>query len=82
MCQRSKLQNAFEIFVDRIEGRFAVCEMPDETMCDIDLSAMPDDVKERDRFLVRLGTKGNIEIINKICPKKSEHTLPVRLIRF
>lgn len=35
-----------EIVVDRIEGGFAVCEMPDETEQTIPLSSLPQGVKE------------------------------------
>lgn len=35
-----------ELVVDRIEGEFAVCEMPDETEQAISLSSLPEGVKE------------------------------------
>lgn len=35
-----------EIVVDRIEGEFAVCEMPDEREKAIPLSSLPEGVKE------------------------------------
>ena len=35
-----------ELVVDRIEGEFAVCELPDETEQKILLSLFPDGVKE------------------------------------
>jgi len=35
-----------EFVIDRIEGEFAVCEMPDETEKTIPLSLLPDGVKE------------------------------------
>ena len=33
------------IIIDRIEGKFAVCEMPDGSMCDIPLRQLPKGAK-------------------------------------
>ena len=83
MCQNGKLPNAFVIFVDRIEGKYAVCEMPDETMCDIEISRFPGNVKERERFLVSINSAGNFEIINRlIVVPENKPILPKKLIRF
>ncbi|WP_455662206.1 DUF3006 domain-containing protein [Pradoshia sp.] len=47
------------LIVDRIEGDLAVCEKSDKTMVDIELTQLPDDVKEGD---VLIEKDGNYEL--------------------
>ena len=37
-----------EYIVDRIEGDFAICEMSDKTMAEIQLNLLPENIKEGD----------------------------------
>ncbi len=77
--------NPFVICVDRIEGKYAVCELPDETMCDIDKDLFPSNMKEKERYKVRINNSGNIEVLEKVdstIPESARHKLPPRFIRF
>jgi hypothetical protein len=47
------------LIVDRIEGNLAVCEKSDKSMVDIELTKLPDDVKEGD---VLIEKDGNYEL--------------------
>lgn len=75
----------FDIIVDRIEGNYAICEMPDETMCDIELSSFSDIPKDRERYKVFVDTKGNVIVAHRIekeIPDENRHKLSNRFIRF
>ena len=47
------------LIVDRIEGDLAVCEKSDKTMVDIELTQLPEDVKEGDILIEK---DGNYEL--------------------
>ena len=73
----------FSIFVDRVEGKFAICEMPDESICDIEIEAFPQKPRDRERYIASLNSKGNIEIIRKADPVTIQKSkLSAKLIRF
>ena len=85
MMQTDKCTNTFVIIVDRVEGKFAVCELPDDTICDIDISRFPGVVSDRERYEVRINPSGNIDVLRKyeaIIKSEERHKLPGRLIRF
>lgn len=37
-----------KVVIDRFEGGFAVCEKPDKSMLDVEMSKLPPNVKEGD----------------------------------
>ena len=73
----------FNAIVDRIEGNYAVCEMPYETMVDIELSKISFEIKENDRLYIEFDEFGNVKTVIKI-PKKNivKRILKPRFIRF
>jgi len=76
----------FEIFVDRVEGKFAVCEFPDGNMKDICLSVFPCEVREKHRYRMRYDEKGKIQFVEKVISSQesisSKTRLPSRFLRF
>lgn len=80
---RENENKTFNAVVDRIEGSYAVCEMPYETMVDIEISKIPFLVKEGDRLLIERDEFGSLKVINKI-PKENfvKRVLKNRFIRF
>lgn len=73
-----------EIVVDRIEGEFAVCEMPDESEKEIPLSSLPDGVKEgsvlnfvNDSYVINKETekerrKSNFDLQSQLFKRKKK----------
>ena len=82
MKSNDKMANKFVIFVDRFEGNYAVCELPDETMCDVEKSLFPENVKERERFEVEVQSNGDFKVITKCQMASASNKLPSKLIRF
>lgn len=82
MCCMYQLPTIFTIFVDRIEGNYAVCELPDETMCDVSKDLFPEDLKEREKYQVEIQTNGEFRVIKKFEKSNSTRQLPSKLIRF
>ncbi|MBQ9267313.1 MAG: hypothetical protein IJ217_03420 [Clostridia bacterium] len=79
--------STFIIFVDRIEGDFAVCEFPDETMHDIHLAAFEEldtEVREREQYRVCLREEGKVEVLSKVflLPNTPQKKLSAKLVRF
>lgn len=77
-------EDIFSVIVDRIEGNYAVCEFPNSTMKDVELSTIPFEVNSRDVILVRYKEKGEIEFIS-VRPKIKENkkiSKLSKLIRF
>lgn len=73
--------NVFNIIVDRIEGDYAVCQFPDLSMKDIELSHIPFEVKSRDVIFSRYTDENKMEFISvKKCPKKIR--ISSKFIRF
>ena len=81
-------QTTFLIFVDRIEGDYAVCEFPKNEMRDVHVSAFQKsgiDLIERQRYLIRILDDGSVWVICKVyilpedSKKKQQST---KLIRF
>lgn len=71
----------FCVIIDRIEGNYAVCEFPDMSMRDIELSKIPFEVKEKNTLVVKTIGESDFEVICKkkvIVPKKRNP----RLTRF
>lgn len=60
----------FNIIIDRIEGNYAICEFPNESMQDIEISKIPFAIKPRDVILARYNDKNEIECIS--IKKKNE----------
>ena len=58
--------DSFQIFVDRIEGNYAICEFPDCSMKDIPLSFFQDDVLEQSRYQVFYKENGELEYLFRI----------------
>ena len=82
---QNSCQHDFIFIVDRIEGLFAVCELPDETICDIELSRFPWQPKDKEKYIGRVGIDGNIEVLDKVVvtiPESLKHKIPSRFIRF
>lgn len=77
------IEKNFNAIVDRIEGNYAVCEMPYETMVDIELSKIPFEVKESDHLYIEFDEFGNVKTVQKI-PKKNflKKILKPQFIRF
>jgi hypothetical protein len=76
-------ENTFVIIIDRIEGKYAVCEFPDETMCDIEKSIFPADIKDREKYDVTIDASGNIRVIKKHTETSNNvHRLSKKIIRF
>ena len=78
-------ERLFDIIVDRIEGNYAICEMPDETMCDIELSYFPDMPNDREWYKAFIDIMGNVNVVRKIVkeiPTEKKHKLSNRFIRF
>ncbi len=75
------------IFIDRIEGDYAVCEFPGEEMRDIHLDVFRSqnfEAHERERFQIEIHDNGEITIICKVhlLPESSKKKLNSKLIRF
>ena len=82
MEKNDKITNKFVVFVDRIEGNYAVCELPDETMCDVKKDLFPADLKERERYEVEVQATGDFKVIKKRSADIASCPLPSKLIRF
>jgi len=82
--------SAFQIFVDRIEEKFAVCEFPDDSMKDVPKEFFLDGLCEHSKYYVRYDNKGNLEYLFKVfyingnCEKSFNpiKKLQARFIRF
>ena len=75
--------NFFTIIVDRVEGKYAVCEFPDEKMRDILLSKFPCKVHEKEHYIAFVDYRGEMHIVQKCNkPKKPATKIPNKLIRF
>lgn len=74
---------SFKVVIDRIEGEFAVCEMPDLSMIDINLSLIPGLAKESDSLLIKISESNQIEVLS-IIPFKPKGKLKIRpkFVRF
>ena len=82
---RRMTQAVFDLIVDRVEGNYAICELPDETMCNIELTYFPEIPKDREWYKAFLDIMGNIRIVEKtvkVIPGEKKHKLSSRLIRF
>ena len=82
MCPIAKTGEEFVVFVDRIEGKYAVCELPDETMCDIERTKFPASLKEREKYIVMLSSYGDVIVLSRIVEMTKKPNLPNKLIRF
>ncbi len=84
MVNNCQSPNTFIIIVDRLEGNYAICEFPDETMCDVLRTSFPEDVKDREKYEVFINSQGNIQVVKRhevaILPE-NRHKLPSRLVR-
>ena len=71
----------FCVIVDRIEGNYAVCEFPDMSMRDIELSKIPFEVKEKNTLVVKTSGESELEVI---CKRKvvASRKPNMRTIRF
>lgn len=85
-CNNENLSDCFENFkivIDRIEGEYAVCELPDSSVKDIKLSLIPRPVKARDSLLVKFSDSNELEIISVIpFESKGKRRIPPRFMRF
>lgn len=73
--------DSFEVVVDRIEGNFAVCEMPNEMPTeDVNIADIPFVIKEKDTLKVRFNDENKLEIISKV--ETPRRMIPKRWIRF
>ena len=72
----------FIVTVDRIEGEYAVCLMPDMSTLDLKISEYPL-IKENDKIEVKLNDCKELEFL-RIIPKwpQRKRKLPVRFVRF
>jgi hypothetical protein len=74
--------NFFTITVDRVEGKYAVCEFPDEKMRDILLSEFPCKVHDKEHYIVFVDYRGDRHIVQKFNKPRRKPPIPSRLIRF
>lgn len=82
MCRRRKL--AYDIIIDRIEGKYAVCEFPCEEMRDVEVEKIPFPVSEGDHLHIEYDEIGTVKVITKIPkpPKRKRFGIKSRFMRF